>query len=323
MAARREAKRTKAAVAVVQMNPKLGDLEANLGFYEAKLEESRGAGADLTVFPELSLTGYFLKDMVTDVAVRLDSAEVHHLRGLSRRSGAIVAGLVLEDPDYRLFNAALFIDRGEILHVHRKVYLPTYGLFDEQRYLASGDSIRAFESRFGRAAILICEDAWHVSSFYIAGMDGALMVLVPSASPIWGIREGSETPENARYWERLNRFYAESLGIFLLQANRVGFEDGVGFWGGSEILGPEGARLAKAKYYEEEIVFAELDFADVRRRRQMAPMLRDEDIDLTINELLRIRGRAAVETGLRAVKRPVRGKAKGRLRGRPTKRAER
>ncbi len=273
------------------MNPRLGDVGANLAVYEKKLREARGLGADLTVFPELSLTGYFLKDMVSAVALTLESRQVKRLKDLSKRYGGLVAGLVLETPDFGLFNAALFIDQGEVVHVHRKVYLPTYGLFDEQRYLGCGSAIRAFDCRFGRAAILICEDLWHPSTVYVAALDGALAVMVPSASPIWGIEEKTETPENARYWERINRVYAESFGLFVIQANRVGFEDGVGFWGGSEIVAPSGERLVKARYYEEDIVAAELNFAAVRRQREVAPMLRDEDIDLTINELLRIRGR--------------------------------
>lgn len=279
-------------VGVAQVDCRLGDVEANLAIYERELREAKARGIDLLVFPELSLTGYFLKDLVPAVALDRESQVLRRLRELSRETVAFVAGAVEEESDCRFYNAAMFFDGGELVHVHRKVYLPTYGLFDELRDLARGDRIRAFESRFGRAAMLLCEDLWHPSAAYVAALDGALTLIVPSASPIAGL--GREVlPENAAYWQRANRVTAESYGVHLIYANRVGFEDGIGFWGGSEILGPAGEMLARAAYYETDMIAAEVSRAAVRRRRIVAPMLRDEDIDLTINELLRIRDRRA------------------------------
>mgnify|MGYP001214700221 FL=1 len=278
---------------VAQIDPRLGDVAANLDLYEASLREAKGRGVDLLVFPELSLTGYFLKDMVSNVALAPGAPALRRLEALSRDTVAFVAGAVEETPEYRFYNAAMLFDGGALRHVHRKAYLPTYGLFDEQRYLARGERICAFDSRFGRAAILLCEDLWHPSTAYIAAMDGALTLLVPSASPIWGVERG-ELPENAGYWQRLNAVTAESYAMFLAYANRVGFEDGVGFWGGSEILAPSGEVLARARYYEPDMIVAEIVPAAARRKRIAAPMLRDENLDLTINELMRIRGRAPV-----------------------------
>ncbi|MCZ6450659.1 MAG: hypothetical protein O6918_07315, partial [Deltaproteobacteria bacterium] len=191
----------------------------------------------------------------------------------------------------RFFNAAIHFEAGEIRHVHRKVYLPTYGMFDEQRYFARGDRIRAYDTKFGRIAILLCEDLWHPSTIGLAALDGALAILCPSASPLRGLTEGRVQDDNARYWEMINQAYAETFNLFLIFGNRVGFEDGVGFWGGSEILDPFGKRVAKAKYYDEDLIVGEVAFESVRRKRTMAPILRDEDLDLTINELMRIRER--------------------------------
>ncbi|MEO6026092.1 MAG: nitrilase-related carbon-nitrogen hydrolase [Candidatus Binatia bacterium] len=280
-------------VGVAQIDCRLGDVEANLAAYERELREAKGRGIDLLVFPELSLTGYFLKDMVSTVALDAAAPALRRLRELSRETVAFVAGAVEETPEYRFYNSAMFFDGGELQHVHRKVYLPTYGLFDELRYLARGDRLGAFESRFGRSALLLCEDLWHPSTSYVAAMDRALTLIVPSASPIWGVERG-EIPENAAYWQRVNRVTAESYGMHLVYANRVGFEDGVGFWGGSEILSPGGEVLARARYYEPDMIAAQIDLGIVRRKRIAAPMLRDENIDLTINELMRIRGREAV-----------------------------
>jgi predicted amidohydrolase len=292
-------------VAVAQIDPRLGDITANLALYEEQMRAARGLGADLVVFPELSLSGYFLKDMVSTVALRLDSVEVAQLKRLSR-GRALIAGLVEETDDFRFFNSAVYIEDGEIVHVHRKVYLPTYGLFDEGRYFARGDRIRSFATRNGRGAMLICEDMWHPSSVYIAALDRAVIVYCPSTSPLRGISDDQEKDNNARYWELLNAVYAQTFSIFLVHANRVGFEDGVGFWGGSEILDPAGARLAKAKYYEADLIAAEINLKAARRQRVASPLLRDEDVDLTINELLRIRGREAkAAPEVRAAKRPT------------------
>lgn len=277
-------------VAIAQINPKLGDLQSNLSLYEEKIVVGKKLGADLLLFPELSLTGYFLRDMVPNVALRLSSEEVKTLQKLSREVN-FVAGLVEESRDYRFYNSAVYFEGGEIRHVHRKVYLPTYGMFDEQRYFARGDRIRAFDTKLGRMAILVCEDLWHPSTAYLAALDGALAILCPSTSPLRGISEGQIQDDNALYWELINRTYAQTFGLFMIYGNRVGFEDGVGFWGGSEILDPFGQRISKAKYYEDDFIIGDVALDSVRRKRTMAPMLRDEDLDLTINELMRIRER--------------------------------
>jgi len=283
-------------VAIAQINPRLGDLAANLAQYEDKIRQGIKDRAELLLFPELSLTGYYLRDTVPNVALTTRASEIKKLKQLSREL-PFVAGLVEESADHRFFNAAVYFEGGEIRHIHRKVYLPTYGMFDEQRYFARGDRIRAFDSKFGRMAILICEDLWHPSTIYLAALDGALAVLCPSTSPLRGIVDAQTQDDNARYWEMINRVYAETFSLFMIYGNRWGFEDGVGFWGGSEIVDPFGQRLAKAKYYGEDFIVAEVALESVRRKRTMAPLLRDEDIDLTINELLRIRERpSAVQT---------------------------
>ena len=282
--------KTHCKIGIAQISPRLGDVAANLSIYEQHIARAQEEGIDLLVFPELSLTGYHLRDMVATVALREDAAEITRLKELSQ-SVPFIAGLVEESADFRFYNTALYLSDGDIQHVHRKVYLPTYGMFDEQRYYARGDRIRAFETPFGRAATLVCEDLWHPSTAYIAALDQALMIICPSSSPLRGIADDTQQDENARYWESINRAYAETFGVFLIYANRVGFEDGVGFWGGSEIIDPFGQCLAKGQYYEEDFVTAEISLDAVRRKRIAAPLLRDEDIDLTINELMRIRGR--------------------------------
>lgn len=288
-------------VAIAQINPRLGDFQANLTLYEEKIRQGIKERADLLVFPELSLTGYYLRDMVPNVALSEGSPEMKRLKKLSRDI-SFVAGLVEESADHRFFNSAFYFEDGAVRHVHRKVYLPTYGMFDEQRYFARGDRVRAFDCKFGRLAMLICEDLWHPSTIYLAALDGALVVLCPSSSPLRGIVDGQSQDDNARYWEMINRFNAETFSLFMIYGNRVGFEDGVGFWGGSEIVDPFGQRIAKANYYDDAFLVGEIALESVRRKRTMAPLLRDEDLDLTINELMRIRGRPGVQEKIRRIK---------------------
>lgn len=277
-------------IGIAQISPRLGDVAANLTLYEQAIARAKNENVELLIFPELSLTGYHLRDMVATVALRQDAPEFIRLQELST-SVACLAGMVEESPDFCFYNSAVYLSAGDIRHVHRKVYLPTYGMFDEQRYFARGDSVRAFDTPYGRAAALVCEDMWHPSTVYIAALDQALMLICPSSSPLRGIADKRQQDENARYWEAMNRVYAETFGVFVIYANRVGFEDGVGFWGGSEVINPFGQCIAKGRYYEEDFVTADISLDAVRRKRVAAPLLRDEDIDLTINELLRIRGR--------------------------------
>ena len=275
-------------IAVAQVKPSLGNLERNLALHEKLAAEAIAQRADLLIFPELSLTGYFLKDLVPSLALDPDSQALDPLKGLSRHI-AMVLGFVEEAPGFFFHNAALFLQGGEVRHLHRKVYLPTYGIFDEQRYLAEGDRFRAFDTPFGRMAILICEDMWHPSAAYIVAQQGAEIFVVPSASPgRGGLAPQQDSFANAEAWGLINRAYAQLFTAYILYANRVGYEDGACFWGGSEVIGPSGECLARAEYLEESLIFATLDLAELKRARMVNPMLRDEKLDLTIRELERL-----------------------------------
>jgi len=275
-------------IALAQINPALGDLERNLTLHEKTAGEAISQGAGLLIFPELSLTGYFLKDIVSSVALTLTSPILDRLRDLSRRIDLVV-GLVEESPEHLLYNSVLYLSQGEIRHVHRKVYLPTYGIFDEQRYLAEGSQIKTFRAAIGRSAILICEDMWHPSTVCVASLDGMEILISPSASPGRGGLEEGQIFANARAWETINRAYAQLFTCYVLYANRVGYEDGACFWGGSEVIAPSGEPIAKAEYLSEQILVAEINAAEVRRARMVNPLLRDERLDITLRELERVR----------------------------------
>ena len=274
------------AVALAQIKPKLGCVSDNLQMIEAAVEQAVRQGAGLVVFPELALTGYFLKDLVPEVAVSLDAPEIRRLKELSRQID-IAIGFVEVTADYLFYNSAVYLADGDIRHLHRKVYLPTYGLFDEQRYLARGDRFRAFDTRFGRLGMLICEDMWHLSAPYVLAMDGATTIVCLSSSPGRGVADNGELA-SAAAWQRLTGTVAAFLNCRVLYCNRVGYEDGINFWGGSEAIDPDGSVVARGALLEEDFVTATLTEGALRRERIFAPMMRDENLAVTMAELRRI-----------------------------------
>jgi predicted amidohydrolase len=271
---------------VAQFAPTLGDVSANVEWMLQAARDAERDAVDLLVYPELAVTGYGLRDHVSECALTLDAAEIAALADASSRV-SLAFGFVEESPEHLFFNSAAYCEAGKLRHVHRKVHLPTYGLFEEGRYFAAGDSVRAFDTRFGRLALLVCEDVWHLTMPYLAALDGALAILALSASPTRGV--GTEgKAKNTLAWERLLLTYASSLTVFMVYANRVGFEDGVGFWGGSEVVSPSGEVVLKGAYHDPDSPTAELDFELVRRERIHTPLLRDERLDVVRSELDRI-----------------------------------
>jgi len=277
-------------VALAQIAPVLADRERNLPLHLAQIEAARQQGADLIVFPELSLTGYFVRDMVPDVALGCGAPEIRRLVEAAGPA-ALVAGFVEESPQHRFYNAAFYAEGGRIAHVHRKVYLPTYGLFDEQRYFAAGDRLQAFDSaRLGRVGLLICEDLWHLSVAGVMQAEEVDWLIWLANSPARGV-DGPRI-RTAETYDHLSRCFAQMLGAVVILVNRVGFEDGLCFWGGSRVVGPDGQLLAEAPLLDEALTVATVDLAELRRQRTITPLARDERLLLTIEELNRIkRGR--------------------------------
>lgn len=277
----------KLSLALAQINTKLGDVNANLEKHLALAKEAWQAGAELLVFPELSLTGYVLQDLVPNVAHRPagDDPVFQPLLKASRDLDLVV-GFVDEDARHRFYIASAYLSQGEVLHVHHKVHLPTYGIFDERRFLAAGDSLRAFDTRFGRMGILICEDFWHVSSPYLLWLEGADIFLMTSASPGRGVTD--EHIGSADWVETINKAYAGLFTTFVAHTNHIGFEDGLYFWGGATTYDPDGKLIAKGPYNEEAITYAELNLAQLRRTRARLPLLRDERPRVVLKELQRI-----------------------------------
>lgn len=278
----------KLTLSLAQMNCVLGNVPKNLETHLALAEESRARGADLVVFPELSLTGYVLQDLASAVACRprADDPVFAPLLEASRKVD-IMVGFVEEDVRNRFFISSAYLSRGEVLHVHRKVYLPTYGLFDEGRFFAWGDAVQAFDTRFGRVGMLICEDFWHASPPYLLWLDGADLFLFASASPGRGL--GADPAlGSARWVSRILRAYASLYTSFVAHTNRVGFEDGLNFSGGACAYDPDGELIAEGPAFEESLTLLEMDLNQLHRTRARLPLLRDERTALVQREMNRI-----------------------------------
>lgn len=275
-------------LALVQMAPALGLPERNLEAHLEWLRTPEAREADLVVFPELSLTGYLLQDLVAEVAVPL--AEEGLLRPLAEasRERDILVGLVEESGEFLFHNAAVYLSGGRIHHVHRKVYLPTYGMFDEGRYFAPGASFAAFDTRMGRLGILICEDAWHLSSSYLLALQGAHTLLVVSGSPGRGLAVKEDEAASVQTWERVGQVLSQFLTVHWSYVNRVGYEDGLAFAGGSYVADPFGELLLDGAENVEAIYRADLPLASLRRARTQTPLLRDEKVDLVLRHLRRM-----------------------------------
>ena len=277
-------------VAIAQVAPRLGEIGDNLEMHLKQIEYARELGAEMIVFPELSLTGYMLKDLTADVAQRVGDSKVIDSIAEASEEMSVLVGFVEEGDDYIYYNSAAWFEGGELLSVHRKVYLPTYGMFDEERYFSPGSGFRAFDTGAGRAAMLICEDFWHPSSVYIAAQDGAVLHFYVSNSPLRGMTLPDEIT-SADIAERMAVVSSQVYGVYTVYANRVGYEDGVAFAGRSRIVSPTGSVVARADHQEEELLLAEIDTEQVRRARVFFPLMGDERLDLVHRELSRIRAR--------------------------------
>jgi len=276
-------------IAIAQIRPEKADYELNLQQIGAILAEVAvwDKAPDLVVFPESVMSGYFLEGGVCEVAVR---AEVlfQDLTQLHASCGSPPVDVVVgfyEEFNNRYYNSALYASLGNdggIRHVHRKVFLPTYGLFDEQRFVEQGSSVQAFDTKWGRAAMLVCEDAWHSITGTLAALDGAQLLIIPSAAPARGVApvtgspaEVQSRPTSVMRWERLLQNMAEEHGVFVAMAQLVGFEGGKGFQGSSTVVGPDGTVLVRGPVFEEAIIAADLELDAITRARTEQPLLGD------------------------------------------------
>ncbi len=253
--------------AVVQFKPALANVDRNLERHRHFIKEALEGGADLIVFPELSLTGYLLGWLVPQVSLKPDDGVWAELtEDLGER--VLVVGAVVEERDM-FYNAMVVLSGDGILGIHRKVYLPTYGMFDEGRYFTAGPGFEKIKTPLGELAILICEDAWHMDA-YLSRADADLFVL--SANNPLRVVQGGTAVE---VWHRIASLPSLYFGTPTVYANRVGVEDGVIFFGGSRIYQGNGTLSAEAPLFEETLLFGEIDTALRRAARYNSATLRE------------------------------------------------
>jgi len=271
-------------IAAAQVNCVLGDLDANVERAAKAIADSRADGADLLVFPELSLSGYSVGEVEDDLAMRPDDPR---LRRLAEEAGSmgLVLGFCEDGAGVHTYNSVAYFQGGELLHVHRKLYLPTYDIFEERKHFSPGQRMRAFDTEQGRCAILTCNDAWQPQLPFLAVQDGARILLVPTSSAQSRFPQRYDSPT---YWRDITTFYARMFQVYVVFVNRVGAEGELRFWGGSHVVDPWGGVVGEAPNDEESMLAVDIDLAAVRRRRREVPLVKEARLGMVQREVQRL-----------------------------------
>lgn len=272
-------------ITLAQVPSTLGDVDANLARAAEIAAQAGQDGSDLVVFPELYLSGYALSQVDEDVSMPADDPRLAALSSLVPQTDVLI-GLYEDGHGVHNYNSAVYLDATGVVHTHRKLYLPTYDVFEERKHFSPGQSMRAFETRHGRMATLICNDAWQPHLAFLAVQDGARVLLVPTNS------SQSRFPErydSMTYWRDITVFYARMYQCYVVFCNRVGSEsESLRFWGGSHIVDPWGKIVCQLPEDEEAIVTADINLASVRKRRREVPLVREARLGLLAREASRL-----------------------------------
>ncbi len=275
-------------IALSQFRPTKGEYSENVARIGAVITQAAQLDPRpaLVIFPETATSGYFVEGGVKELAVTAGTLARDLAAAYAGPAIDVVVGFY-ERFQNHIYNSALYVtldkQKPDVRHVHRKVFLPTYGVFDEERFVDRGqDGVRSFATGWGgTAAILICEDAWHSLAATVAALEGAQVIIVPSASPARGLDEEqacegeAALPVSVVRWERIVRGIAEEHGVFVALANLVGFEGGKGFPGASAVIDPTGRVTARGPLFEEALLTADIDLDSLTTARSDSPLLAD------------------------------------------------
>lgn len=274
-------------IAAAQISSHLGNIKKNFDLHLRSIEKAKKKDVDLLIFPELSLTGYTLRDLVEEVAIHPEkNAFFKELMALSRQI-SLVIGFVEEKDRGLFFNSVAFLSEGKTLHIHRKVFLPTYGMFEEGKFFARGRHFKTFATPYGKAGMMICYDFLHYGANYILFAGGSEMIIVPSAAPGRGLSE-EDSYQTSRMWELMGEAISRFSSSFVVYCNRVGFEDGKQFAGGSFIFNPMGKRIAQSPYLDEDFLLTKINLDEIGEARKKRPYKRDDRPDIVLESLKRI-----------------------------------
>jgi N-carbamoylputrescine amidase len=269
-------------LALAQTDCVLGDFDTNLETARVAIKHAAGHDADLVVFPELSLHGYALGQLDSDASVEARDPRV---LALSELGPDVVVGLY-EDGDLRRYNSAVYLSKGQVVHVHRKLFLPTYLTWEERKHFTPGQAMRAFTTRHGRMAALVCNDFWQPMLPWLAVQDGAYALLAPTNSVTTS--PGGTALDNVDYWQDLLRYVARMQQTWVVFVNRVGEENGASFWGGSRVIDPVGSVVAQAPMGEPAVVMADVDLSVARWVRRSLPLVSEARLGLVLREVQRL-----------------------------------
>jgi len=265
-------------VGLAQTDVRLGSFEANIQLHLEWIERAHQQGVDLLIFPELSLTGYRLLHLTGRMALQPESSPILEPLLEASRKISLVIGLVEEDGRGVLYNSSLMLSEGRIAHTHRKLYLPTYGIFQEGRFFGSGRRLALSPTHDGNLGILICEDLWHPHLARSLAVAGAKVLIVSSASP--GTVGSGPVPASQEAWESLIRATALVNTCWVIYCNRVGWEEGSFYTGGSLVVRPGGEVLERAPFLDQHLLTAEIDLREVDRLRWRLPLVQARRSDI-------------------------------------------
>lgn len=258
----------KIKVALAQISCKRGDKAENIRKIESRVTKAKQQGADLVIFPELSLTGYTMRDQIYELAETIPGHSTTVLERLAKKTGTyIVFGMpeLSEKTQATVYNAAVLVGPDGFVGKYRKMYLPTHSVFEEKRYFRPGYQTGVFETELGKIGLIICYDIFFPEVSRLTRLEGAQLIVCISASPA----------TRRTFFETLTAARAIENTAFLAYVNLVGIEDGLQFWGGSRLVGPNGKTLVQAKYDEEDMVVGEINYADIRATETFVPILKD------------------------------------------------
>ncbi|KPK96190.1 hypothetical protein AMJ80_01400 [bacterium SM23_31] len=252
----------KIKVAIAQLQSEYCNLKENVRKHTEWINRAKEKDVRLVVFPELSLTGYYLREAVSEVALYVSDPYIEQIVEASQGIG-VIAGFVEKGEKRKYYNCAICCENGRIVGIHRKIFLPTYDMFEEERYFTAGCILKAHKTSWGTAGIVICEDAWHPELVFKYIKKNIDVLVIMSASPVKGIT-ADKGIKNKETNYAINRFYARNLGIPVLFANKIGYEHGIFFWGGSAVYAPDGKIVAHASTETEELLISDIQIGKNR-----------------------------------------------------------
>lgn len=258
----------KIKLALAQISCKPGDKKKNIKKIEDIVTKAKQQSAELVIFPELSLTGYTVRDQLYELAETIPGESIAILEKLAKKTKTyIVFGMpeLSEKTQATIYNTAVLIGPNGFVGKYRKMYLPTHSVFEEKRYFRPGYQAPVFETKLGRIGLIICYDIFFPEVSRLTRLNGAQLIICISASP--AVRRA--------FFETLTAARAIENTVFLAYVNLVGIENGLQFWGGSRLIGPNGKILVKAKYEEEDLVIGEVNYSDIRPLETFVPTLKD------------------------------------------------